>query len=244
MTVAPIPDPNQVGTVDRITTLRDLIVFADSGRGTLEEVAGALTRPINIQQFRRLLTQIEKVTIAKWRSGSRRKKAEFTAAQNRRKGKLFEQLIGMILDSCHAFRIYGNVQTLTNEIDWLVYLDPLSIVIPALRSWGTHFLCECKMTKNGFQGEWVTRLYALTRTHGTEVAVLFTSTEVGNTGGSGKPQRAIQDYALIAQPGYILRIGIGELTTYVESGKSPLVLIANRFVELKSRRAKVGLLAS
>lgn len=229
---------------DRIVTLQDLVGFAASGKGSIEEVASALTKPIDLAQFRRTLKYIDAVTLAKWTKSSRRKKAEFVSAQNRRKGKLLEQLIGTVLESCHAFRIYGNVQTLTNEIDWLVYLAPLSILLPALKCWGTHFLCECKMTKNGFQGNWVTRLYALTQTHGTSVAVLFTSTEVGNTGGGSKPQRAIFDYAIISNPGYILRVGVDELSTCVEAGKSPLVLLSDRYVELKSRRSKIGLITA
>lgn len=229
---------------DRIVTLQDLVAFAAAGKGSLEEVASALTKPVDTQRFRRLLYYIDAVTAAKWTKQSRRKRAEFVSAQNRRKGKLFEQLIGMVLDSCHAFTIFGNVQTLTNEIDWLVYLGPLSVLLPAVTCWGTHFLCECKMTKNGFQGNWVTRLYALTQTHGTSVAVLFTSTEVGNTGGGAKPQRAIFDYAIIPNPAYILRIGIDEVRTYIEAGRSPLVLLSNRYVELKSRRSKIGLITA
>ena len=238
MSAAPAPVP------DRIVSLQDLVSFAAAGKGSLEEVASALTKPIDIARFRRLLDYIDAGTAAKWSKHSRRKKAEFISAQSRRKGKLFEKLIGMVLESCHAFTIYGNVQTLTNEIDWLVYLGPLSVLLPAVTCWGTHFLCECKMTKNGFQGNWVTRLYALTQTHGTSVAVLFTSTEVGNTGGSAKPQRAIFDYAIIPNPAYILRVGVDELRSYVEAGRSPLVLFSNRYVELKSRRSKIGLLTS
>jgi hypothetical protein len=236
--------PLETGGPDRIVTIQDIANFAASGKGTLEEVTDALSIPIDPYKFRQLCRYIAGVSTAKWTNESRRKKSEFISAQNRRKGKLFEELVGLVLSSCHAFQIFGNVQTLTNEIDWLVYLAPLSVLLPALSSWGTHFLCECKMSKGSFDGNWVTRLYALTQTHGTQVAVLFTAKELGNKGGSGKPLRAIQDYAITSNPAFIIRISMDELKDCVDAGKSPLLMLSSKYVELRARRARVGLLTA
>jgi hypothetical protein len=231
-----------MGGPEKIVTIQDIANFAASGKGTLEEVSNALSIPIDPCRFRQLCRYIDAVSAAKCTNDSRRKRSEFVSAQNRRKGKLFEELIGLILASCHAFQIYGNVQTLTNGIDWLVYLAPLSVMLPALSSWGTHFLCECKMNKGSFDGNWVTRLYALTQTHGTQVAVLFTAKELGNKGGSGKPLRAIQGYAIVSNPAFIIRISMDELKDCIDAGKSPLLMLSHKYVELRARRSRVGLL--
>jgi len=231
-----------VPSQDNIVSIQDIANFAAAGKGSLEEVARALCKPIEKGRFDRTRRYIDAVSAAKWTGGSRRTRAQFTSAQNRRKGKLFEELIGQILGSCHAFSIYGNIQTLTNEIDWLVYLGPLSILVRPLSTWGTHFLCECKMSKGGFDGNWVTRLYALTQTHGTQVAVLFTAKELSSKGAGGKTLRAIQDYAICANPGFIIRVNMDELIEMVDGGDSPLLLLSQKFVELKSRRSRIGLI--
>jgi hypothetical protein len=233
--------PNLQPQAERIVTLQDIAQFAASGKGSLEEVATALSAPIDTARFNRLRRHIDAVVAAKWTNKSRRQRASFVVAQNRRKGKLFEQLMGIILESCSIFRIFGNIQTLTNEIDWLVYLGPLTVLLP-LSSWGTHFICECKMSKNALDGNWTTRLFALTQTHGTPVAVLFTAREAGNAGGGGRALRAIEDYALLGS--FILRFSLAELEACVEDGTSPLILLANRYIALRSRRRNVGLLSA
>lgn len=225
-----------------ITTLQDLAAFAASGKGSLDEVSNALTAPIDLNRFDSLRKRIDIVAAAKRPTGSRKSKAVFSSAQGRLKGKLFEQLIGLVLQSSYAFSIYGNVQTLTNEVDWLVYLGPLRIMLPAMTEWGTHVLCECKMHKTAMDGNWVTRLYAMTQTHGTRVAILFTAKELGTKGNSGKPLRAIQDMCILANPAFIVRVGLEELAHCVHTGRSPLALLCEKYNDLKSRRAQANLI--
>src|SRR5665213_730082 len=237
-TAATVPAP----PTDRVVTLQDIIDFAAAGRGTLEEVSKGLTSPIDLARFRLLIKRIDLVISSQRPTNSRRTKSQFMAAQNRAKGKLFEQLVGIVRESSQAFSIYGNIQTLTNEIDWLVYLAPLRILLPALSTWGSHFICECKMSSKALDGNWVSRLYTLTQTHGTQVAVLFTAKEIANKGSGARPLRAIQDLCILGNPAFIIRVNLDELITCVESGQSPLVILSNKYVELRSRRLRVGLL--
>ncbi len=229
---------------NRAVTLQDIVSFAASGKGCLEEIAKGLTSPINVVRFRSLVRRIDIVVDTVRTAGSSKARAEFVAQQNRLKGKLFEMLVGMVLESCQVFSIYGNIQTLTNEIDWLVYLAPLRILLPALTEWGTHFICECKMSSKALDGNWITRLYTLTQTHGTPVAVLFTDKEIANKGAGARPLRAIQDLCIIHNPAFILRINLSDLERCIESGENLLVMLSNRYIELKSRRQRVGILTA
>jgi hypothetical protein len=229
---------------ERITTLKDIAAFAAAGKGSLDEISAALSAPIDIARFRRLHRAIDRVQAATWHGGMPRTRRQFTAMQSALKGKLFERLIGLVLESSYVFGIYGNVETQTNEIDWLVHLEPLRILLPAVSEWGTHFICECKMSKKALDGNWVTRLYALTQTHGSKVAVLFTAKEIGNSGNSGKPLRAIQDFCILQNPGFIVRVNLAELIDCVENGKSIVAVLSRKYVELRSRRARIGLLTN
>jgi len=236
--------PTALTPVNEAVTLQDIINFAAAGKASVAEVSRGLTTPINVQRFRSVLGRIDMVVAATRPNNTGKGRQQFAAQQNRLKGKLFEKLVGMILEACQVFSIYGNIQTLTNEIDWLVYLAPLRILIPALGAWGPHFICECKMSSKALDGNWITRSYTLTQTHGTEVAVLFTAKEVGNKGAGSRPLRAIQDLSILSNPAYILRINLAELIRCVESGDSPLIMLSEKYMELKHVRSRVGILTA
>ena len=82
----------------------------------------------------------------------------FKSHQSRLKGKVFEAITREVLESVKCFSVTPNVQTNTNEIDILVALGPSSSWVPALRMWGTHFVCECKFHETHVTTTWVGKL--------------------------------------------------------------------------------------
>jgi len=208
----------------------------------LGTVCRGLCDPVDKNQFQNLLAQIEAVTNAQRPDDSLLTKRQWTSQQNNQKGDLFEELVGMVLSSCSVFDNHHSVQTSTNELDWLVLLGPFHVYVPVMRTWGTHFICECKMTKAALDTNWVTRLYALTQTHNTRVAVLLTAKAAGNKGNTQRTLTSIREYSLIPSPGFILRISLGELEECVNLGRTILELISEKYMQLALRTDRLRLL--
>jgi hypothetical protein len=222
-------------------TLASALQYARTNND-LVTVCRGLTNPVDPKRFGDLLKRIDFVVNAKRPNGSKKKKKTWLAQQNKLKGDLFENLVGLVLKSSTVFDAYHSVQTSTNELDWLVMLGPFHVYIPVLRTWGTHFICECKMTKKALDTNWVTRLYALTQTHNTRVAVLLTAKEAGNKGNSSRTLTSIREYSLIPSPGFILRISLGEIETCVVLGQSILEIISEKYMQLALRTERLRIL--
>ena len=208
----------------------------------LGTVCRGLCDPVDKSLFQNLLASIEAVTNAEQPAGSLLTKRQWTSQQNNQKGDLFEKLVGLVLSSCSVFDNHHSVQTSTNELDWLVLLGPFHVYVPVMRTWGTHFICECKMTKAALDTNWVTRLYALTQTHNTRVAVLLTAKAAGNKGNTQRTLTSIREYSLIPSPGFILRISLGELEECVNRGRTILELISEKYMQLALRTDRLRLL--
>jgi hypothetical protein len=208
----------------------------------LATVCRGLCKPIDTKRFNDIQARIDRIVVAKRSATSKKKRKLWNSQQNRLKGRLFEKLVGVVLDSCSVFDAHHSVQTSTNELDWLVLLGPFHVFVPVMRTWGTHFICECKMTRTALTTGWVTRLYALTQTHNTRVAVLLTAKEAGNKGNNSRTITAIREYSLIPSPGFILRISLDELITCAVLGQSILEIISEKYMQLALRTDRLRIL--
>jgi hypothetical protein len=238
MSAAPITTP-----VIPSVSLEAALQYAKSNND-LATVCKGLTEPINKQAFTSTLARIEIVSAAKRINGSNKKRAVWNAQQNRLKGLLFERIVGIILDSCTIFNPHQRVQTSTSELDWVVELRPFHIFVPVLRVWGTHFLCECKMSKKALDVNWVARLYALTQIHHTKIAVLFTAKEAGNRGNSSRATTSIREYSLIPSPAFILRITLSEMEDCVALEKSFLELVSNKYMQVAVKTDRLRMISN
>src|SRR5260370_29860201 len=99
--------------------------------------------------------------------GGKRKgvsKATWQGRQSKIKGAIFEELIDLVLKTAEPFETWQNVITTTSEIDILVKLGPSALIIPSLREWGTHFICECKYSSEYVSLQLVTNLNTVLQT--------------------------------------------------------------------------------
>ena len=149
--------------------------------------------------------------------------------KNRLKGRAFEAMIGLIIKSVPSFNVWKNVTTTTNEIDLLVKVGLAIQVSPIVRQWGSHFLCECKLVKQGVNATWIGKLNSVLELHGSEVGVLVSSQGAPR----GKVKTQIHMHAFKTPPRVIVCISLDELKE-CENGKNFLRLISTRYIEAKS----------
>lgn len=238
MTTAPV-----IAQVTSAVTLEDLLAFSHTPLAQLDSICHGLTSLVDQARFQSLRNRIDVVVGAVRPAGSTDTKKQWESRKSVLKGKLFEQLVGLILDSAVIFDNYHHIQTLTNEIDWLVIFAPMRFLVPAMGSWGAHFLCECKMTKKALDTNWVSRLNTLLQTQAASVAVIFTATEAGNKGNSGRTLRLIEDLSIGANR-FIIRVSMDELQMCASMQRNLLHLLSEKFLQLRVRSDKLKLIAN
>lgn len=237
MTAPPIQEAAAVQAL----TLADICNFAKSPLAKLDQMCVNLTKEIDQARFNQLDGKIAAVEASIRPSTSPKTKAQWETQKSRLKGKLFEDLIGMVLDSASIFETYQHIQTNTNEIDWLVVLGSMTFLVRPVDGWGPHFICECKMRKKALDTNWISRLNTLLQTQTASVAILFTAHEIGNRGNSGRNLKLIQDVALSAGR-YILRVSMEELRLCVTAERNLLHLLSEKYLQLKTRSDKLKLI--
>jgi hypothetical protein len=109
-------------------------------------------------------------------------KVQFETMKSGRKGKAFENLTNELMAGLTCFGVRNDVTTDVNQLDLLVSLEPNSSIVPALRNWGSHFICECKFHDKGVSVTWVEKLHSILRTHKARVGILISKKGISKVG--------------------------------------------------------------
>lgn len=167
----------------------------------------------------------------------------FKSHQSRLKGKVFEAITKEVLASVKCFSVTPNVQTNTNEIDILVALGPTSSCVPALRMWGTHFVCECKFHDTHVTTTWVGKLNTVLQTHSATVGLLISKKGIASAGRGTQIHHQLQILAISPQPKFIIPIDFSDLQRCI-AGENILSLVISRFIEARAGVAKFAALCA
>ena len=162
---------------------------------------------------------------------SGRESKTWLSGKNNRKGQAFEQILNtLLIPGGRCFSAWQRLQTDTNELDFLVALEPLSALMPALRSWGTHFICECKSTES-FSTTWLEKLYAILNLHGSTVGIVLSKKRPSKLGNGARAHSTIGRVALLGKT--IVTFDLQDVESCA-AGTNFLVLLRNRYIEVQS----------
>jgi hypothetical protein len=161
--------------------------------------------------------------------------------QRNLKGRLFEKLLGVLLGGTRPFTTWSRVQTPTNELDWLVQLGPMAQFVPALRLWGTHFMCECKSEDVYVSVTWVQKLAEIIQNHGASVALLLSMRGLAVKGNAKRAVNAIQ--LLSVQNKVIVCLDFEDVRQCV-TGTNFLRLLSQQYTAARNGVAKLKALTS
>ncbi len=199
------------------------------------------TRRLN--SLLRALNRTERAQHKPTKHRSRASSRSFKSYQSGLKGKIYEQIAKEILSSVKCFTASTNVQTTTNEIDILVELGPSATWVPALRLWGSHFVCECKFHDTHLTTTWVGKLNTVLQTHNVSVGLLISKKGIAGTGRGTQIHHLLQLLAVATPARFIIPIDFSDIQRYL-TGENILSLITRRYVEAKSGIAKFATLAA
>jgi hypothetical protein len=182
---------------DDATTFDMLIKLVETGRFDNERVWASLDatdRPAVLK----LLDELDAVDAEKFdvTLHSPMKKPEFTSKQSALKGKLFEEVSGLIMNGIRCFKVNKNVTTTVNQLDLLVRMEPFAKLVPAFASWGAHFVCECKFHEMRFNGDWIDQLIAILIAQRASTGILITKNAASGKGRGGSITTKLQIYAV------------------------------------------------
>lgn len=198
---------------------------------------------INKQKLKAKLKALQKISDLEYKPGGKwPSKKSFESDRNARKGKLFELLAGEILRGIKCFTLFHNVHTSTNEIDILVSLGPSANFVPALRLWGTHFICECKFHQTYISTSWVDKLRGVMQKHGANTSLLISKKGIAKHGPGAGIRQSLQLYAAMAPSAYILPLDFDDLLSCV-NGENLLQLINKRHIEIRTSTAMLSAVA-
>ena len=196
---------------------------------------------VNVRRIEMLLARLRKVEAAPSPRG--RGAASFRSRRSDLKGRVYEQVVQVLVDGVKCFDSYSRISSSTNELDLLVVLGPSATFVPALRSWNTHCICECKFHTTYVQNDWVSKLNTVLSTHGAPVGLLFSRKGIATAGNGARIRSLLQLLANGQQPSFILCLDWIDLESCV-AGKNFLQLISERFVEVRTGSRKLSLVAS
>jgi hypothetical protein len=191
----------------------------------------------------RLRTLVSRLKVVDEARPPRRDAASFRSRQSDLKGRVYEQVVATLVKGVKCFQSWQRVTTSTNEIDILILLGPTSKHVPALRSWDTHYVCECKYHSTYVKNDWVSKLNTVMQTHGTKVGLLVSRKGIQNSGNGAKVRNLLQLLANSAQPSFVLTVDWRDFEACA-NGKNFLQLLSERFVEVRTGSQKLSLLAS
>lgn len=194
---------------------------------------------INLQGVRAKVRALERLEAVTYKAGkSWKSKKSFESDKSSRKGRIFESLAGDILKGIKCFEIHQNVHSSTNEVDILVLLKPSSQLVPALRLWGTHLICECKFHQTHISVTWVDKLRGVMGKHGSEVSILISKKGIAKTGPGVSIKHTLQLYAAMTPSAFILPIDFDDINQCLK-GENFLKLLNKRHVEIRAATAKL-----
>lgn len=160
--------------------------------------------------------------------------SQWKGKKSRVKGRAFETLVASVLKTIRSFKTWKNVGTTTNEIDLLVQIGPGLQILPTIRQWGTHFVCECKLVKEGINATWIGKLNSVLELHQSEVGILISSQGPPR----GKVKTQIYVHAFKTPPRVMVCISLEDLRQ-CENGTNFLRLISTRYLETKTGAASL-----
>jgi restriction endonuclease len=226
---------------DSKVSLTDLLQYIDNNSINSKQIFDCLCPTFNNTEYSQKVAQIEAINAAP--KPADKTKAQWEGEKNSAKGHLFEELMSIVLSAVEPFSTWNNVQTTTSEIDILVEIGPSGTWIPALREWGTHFLCECKFSHDHVSIQWITNLNTVMQTHNASVGVFFATKGVTGRGNGARAKRLIEDLSIMTPGRFILCVDSTDLNL-VAQGQNFLSLISHRYMEVKANTGKLRLLQS
>ncbi|HWA95680.1 MAG TPA: hypothetical protein VG844_13845 [Terracidiphilus sp.] len=213
------------GTNDRFS-FQDWLEMAANNEVDDEAIYEYLSPPLPENLVNRWLARISKIENAQRPNNVKLK--EWRGRISRAKGRAFERLIIAILKTVRFFESWNNVGTTTNEIDVLVEIGMGCQISPVIREWGTHFICECKLTRDSINATWVGKLNTVLETHNAKVGVLVAAKGPPK----GKVWTQIHILSVKQPPCVIVCISLDDLIECQGAG-SFLRLVTRRYLEVK-----------
>lgn len=199
-----------------------------------------LTGPIDQAAIDAAVAKIDEINnMAKPRGISAK---SFESLKNQQKGDQFEKLVGAVLKSVKPFESWNKVGTPLNELDWLVALGPTAVHHPAMREWGTHFICECKFGAQNVSVSWTGKLNTVLETHGATVGFLMSSRGIATRGRATAVRYQLQMLAAKTPSRVIVCLSTEEIRASLANRKF-LQLITHRYVEAKVGAAPLKAIA-
>ena len=160
----------------------------------------------------------------------------WTSDKNNRKGQAFEAVLNILLmPGGRCFSAWQRLQTDTNELDFLVGLEPLSGLIPMFRSWGNHFICECKSTE-AFSAAWIDKLYAVLSTHNAHIGLVFSKMRPAKAGNASRAHATFVKIALLGKT--IVPFDLKDAQSCI-SESNFLVILRARYTEVQTGIAEL-----
>ena len=221
-------------------TAQDLLEFMVRHNVNDNRIFEILCGTLNKPRYLQLLGRIDRIN--SMQKPARQPKVVWEGRKNRVKGKLFELLIDLVLRIVEPFTTWKNINTSTSEIDLLVQIGPTAMVIPALREWGTHFVCECKFSHDHVSIQWITNLGTVLQTHNSSVGLLFTSRGTSTRGNGARAVRQIEMLSVMMPARFVICLNSADLHA-CGSGVNFLRLVSQRYMEVKANVGRLRLLA-
>lgn len=199
---------------------------------------------VDKKKLKAKLKALQKISDLPYKAGGKwPSKKSFESDRNARKGKIFERLAAELLRGIKCFGVSHNVHTSTNEIDILVGLGPSANFVPALKQWGTHFICECKFHQTHISTTWVDKLRGVMQKHGANASLLISKKGIAKNGPGAGIRQSLQLYAAMTPSSYILPLDFEDLTNCV-NGENLLQLINKRHIEIRTSTAILTAIAA
>jgi hypothetical protein len=211
-------------------TLEEFLDFGIRNKIDDPKICDYLTGPIDQTAIDETIARIDEINHRPKPDGMSAK--SFESLKNQQSGDEFEKLVGLVLKSVKPFQAWNKVGTPLNELDWLVVLGPTAIHHPAIREWGTHFICECKFGAQSVSVTWVGKLNTVLETHSANVGLLMSSKSISKKGRATAVRYQLQMLAARTPSRIIVCLSTEEIRSSLADRKF-LQLIAQRYVEAK-----------
>lgn len=207
-----------------IKALQDAPVENDAIYAYLSSVDGALLSN-QIATFRAIDAETPPA------GQSRHETKQWSSAKHQRKGLAFEAILGtLLMPGGRCFTSWQRLQTDTNEIDYLVALEPKSGIIPVLREWGTHFICECKSTE-AFSTTWLEKLFAILNFNAAKVGLVLSKKRPSKHGNGARAHSTILRSAILGR--ILLTFDLEDVESCA-NGTNFLLLLRDRYIEVRT----------
>ena len=141
-------------------------------------------------------------------------------------GKIFEEIVRILLDGCICLSHGGNVRTSTSEIDFLLKMNSLSMTIPIFIKAVTHILGEAKCYTSGVKTEWINELVGLMKIHSATHSILFLASPSKTL--PVQHRHAIHYHS--GQGSVVVPFGLAQLKQ-ISAGKNFLRVLSDQYID-------------